>query len=293
VSTVPIDVQLAPREFDLLSKGIYKRAGINLPPQKADMVRSRVAKRLRALGLHDFKTYMDYLEGNGGEAEWIHLIDVLTTNFTRFFREPTHFDFVTEHLAPAWKERAARTGNAAVRVWCAAAATGEEPYTLAMVLESALPRGEGWDVRILATDISTRALATAEAGVYPKGHLSTTPPPLQARYFTRGLEPETVQVSDSLKQMVVYRRLNLIDPLWPLRGPLHAVFCRNVMIYFDSSTQERLVARIHDLLEPGGYLFVGLSESLSRVDHPYTTRAPGIHQSRMAVTPVGRRGSLD
>jgi chemotaxis protein methyltransferase CheR len=174
-----------------------------------------------------------------------------------------------------WRARAA-TGQRTVRIRCAAAATGEEPYTLAILLESLLPHTEGWDVRILATDISTRALGRAQAATYTEEQLTGLDPAYRRFFIPAG--PGKMMVAPMARERVIFRRVNLIDDHWPLRGPLQAIFCRNVMIYFDAPTQERLVTRFAHLLKVGGYLFVGLSESLTRVHHPYVTEGPGIHR---------------
>ncbi len=267
---------LSTRAFEQIRSGAYARAGISLPPEKQEMVQGRVMKRLRALGLDGFEPYLHLLEGPEGEDEWVHLLDCLTTNYTRFFREPAHFQFLRDRLVPAWQARARATGSRAVRIWCAAAATGEEPYTLAILLESLLPHAEGWDVRILATDISTRALARAQAATYAEAQIADLDPAY--RPFFLPTDDGRVVVAPAARERVILRRLNLMSDHWPLRGPLQAIFCRNVMIYFDAPTQERLVNRFATYLEPNGYLFVGLSESLTRVDHPYVTEGPGIHR---------------
>lgn len=290
MAVLSADIKLGTREFGKLREGAYERAGINLPPEKSEMVRSRVTTRLRVLSLPDFKSYLIYLDGPQGEEEWVHLLDVLTTNFTKFFREPAHFDFLRSHLVPAIQQKCRNDGDRTVRMWCAAAATGEEPYSLAMVLETALPRCDGWDVRILASDISTRALAVARAGVYPESHLASGDLYYRQTFFEPGPDPATVRLIPSLRERIVYRRVNLMSARWPLRGPLHAIFCRNVMIYFDAPTQERLVNRFHALLAPDGYLFVGLSESLTRVKHPYRTVGPGVHQPTPAGTTTRDHG---
>jgi len=289
MAVLPADTELGTRAFDILRKGAYERAGINLLPEKSAMVRSRVIQRVRALSLPDFQTYLTYLDGPQGEEEWIHLLDVLTTNFTKFFREPAHFDFLRNHFVPAIREKCRNAGHRAVRMWCAAAASGEEPYSLAMLLETVLPESDGWDVRILASDISTRALAIARAGVYPESHLASRDLHYRQTFFEPGPDPSTVRVIPSLRERIVYRRVNLMSARWPLHGPLHAIFCRNVMIYFDAPTQERLVNRFHGLLAPDGCLFVGLSESLARVKHPYRTIGPGVHQRTQAGTTTGHR----
>jgi chemotaxis protein methyltransferase CheR len=263
------------RAFEYIRSGAYARGGIDLHPEKREMVQSRVMKRLRAIGLTDFTAYLALLDGPEGEAEWVHLLDALTTNFTRFFREPVHFQFLREHLVPMWRQRAG-AGGREVRIWCAAAATGEEPYTLAVVLESLLPHDEGWDVRILATDISTRALAQGQAATYGEAQLAGVDPGYRRFFLPTGLR--SVMVAPAARERVVFRRVNLMDDHWPVRGPLQAIFCRNVMIYFDAVTQERLVGRFARLLEPGGHLFVGLSESLTRIRHPYVPAGPGIHR---------------
>ncbi|RMF79340.1 MAG: protein-glutamate O-methyltransferase CheR [Nitrospirae bacterium] len=271
---------LSTRGFERIRAEAYRRAGIHLPPEKREMVQGRVMKRLRALGLADFPSYFAILDGPDGEREWVHLLDCLTTNYTRFFREPAHFDFLRDRLAPRWRARTG-PGSRSVRIWCAAAATGEEPYSLAILMESLLPSAEGWDVRILATDISTRALARAQEAIYDERQLEGMDPALRRWFEPAG--PGRVTPVASVRERVVFRQVNLMADHWPLRGPLQALFCRNVMIYFDAPTQERLVNRFARYIEPDGYLFVGLSESLTRVRHPYATEGPGIHRRPAGV----------
>ncbi|MGD2063065.1 MAG: protein-glutamate O-methyltransferase CheR [Nitrospirota bacterium] len=287
MTVVTPSIEMSHAQFETLRSGAYQRAGIVIPDEKLGLVRSRVRKRLKALAMSDVKSYLDYLQGPSGEGEWIHLLDVLTTNFTGFFRESAHFDFLRDRLVPAARPAADTGGARSLRIWCAAAATGEEPYSIAMALDAALPRTDRWDVRILATDISTRALDVAQAAVYPQDHLDTTDPSYRQRYFEPGPEPNTVRVSAGIRGRVVYRRLNLMDAHWPLHGPLDAIFCRNAMIYFDAPTKAGLLGRFHALLAPGGYLFVGLSESLTGLRHPYRTVAPGIHQRPDGDLPPG------
>ena len=270
---------LAERDYRFVADVIYRHAGIKLGDDKRELVRSRLAKRLRAVSLTDFGEYLKrhiqpaFAANNAlptGEAK--HFVDALSTNLTSFFREKTHFDYLRNTFLPALIAQRAREGNRKIRAWCAACSTGEEAYTLAMTLLSVLPDGaRGWDVKLLATDISTRVLSTATAGVYPMPRCSGIPSNLAGRFF----EPrrmsdgsQALAAGSDLKSIIRFRHLNLMGD-WPFTGPFDFIFCRNVMIYFDKPTQERLILRFHQMLPPGSLLFTGHSESLTGLRHPY------------------------
>lgn len=261
------------RTFKKFHDIVYEHSGIALGSGKEALVSARVGKRLRALNLPDFDSYLRYLEQDAGGDEIVQLLDAISTNVTHFFRESVHFEFVLEAVR-AW----AAAGQSRFRFWSAACSTGEEPYSLAMTVREALA-GRVADAKILATDISTRVLGIAGAGAFEKEKLKSVPPALREKYF----EPDEADplnrrvVRDELKRMLVFRRLNLSAPPFPLRGPLDIIFCRNVMIYFDNSVRARLLAEARRLLKPGGYLVVGHSESLAGVLSELKTVKPSIY----------------
>jgi chemotaxis protein methyltransferase CheR len=237
---------------------IYRESGIALGEGKEGLVRARVSKRMRMLGLQDYDSYLDVLLSDSSGDELIHLLDVISTNVTSFFREEGHFQVLSDFARRWHAEKRTR-----LRLWSAACSTGEEPYSMAMTM---LAAGEGRliDAKILATDLSTRALARARAGTYGSDKMACVPRELRSRYFERDAKhPSMLRVGPELRSTVTFARLNLAEVPFPMSGPFDAVFCRNVMIYFDAQVRRRLLSGILQLLGPGGYLFVGHSESLS------------------------------
>lgn len=251
---------LRPQEFDAIRAYLYERTGIALGDNKADMVFSRLAKRLRHLCVGRFGDYLDRARADDPAGERQEFINALTTNKTDFFREAHHFAFLRETVIPQFRA----AGRTRLRVWCAASSTGEEPYTLAMTLRDHCPPADGWDVKILASDIDTKVLATAERGVYSDERVRDVPPALLQQHFLkgRGANAGTVVARPELKDMLSFRQVNLIADRWPMRGPFDLIFCRNVVIYFDRDTQAKLLARFASLLAPDGYLFMGHSENI-------------------------------
>jgi chemotaxis protein methyltransferase CheR len=256
---------LSEKEFDLLRSFIHGQAGIFLGPQKREMLKARLSKRLRALGIPSFQSYYEHLQATGPAGEeWVHCINAVTTNVTGFYREAHHFRFLEEKWLPELRARAESTPRK-LRIWSAGCSTGEEPYSIAMSLcESLGPVARIWDTRILASDIDTEALQRAHRGVYPMDRLSAVPPDLVPRYFLRGTGNNTglVQVRPTLQAQVAFRRINLMEEPWPIHTRFDAIFCRNVMIYFDRDQQRRLIERFRAFLKEGGLLFLGHSESL-------------------------------
>jgi chemotaxis protein methyltransferase CheR len=250
---------LQPEQFTKISQLIYRLCGITIRPGKEGLVKARLIKRLMRLGLGSFADYLTYVEGDTSGRELVTMIDVLTTNKTSFFREPQHFTYLRQHIVPQLCQ-----DRHPIRFWSAGCSSGEEPYSLAMVLCEALPETDRRDLRILATDVSTSILAIARQAVYTQETLSNIPAQLLHKYFTlmRREPTPAYQVNATIRGMVQLARLNLMHQ-WPMRGPFDAIFCRNVMIYFDKPTQERLVQRFWTLLRPGGHLFIGHAESLS------------------------------
>ena len=244
------------RDFERTSALIYQRAGIVLNDSKQDMVYSRLSRRLRELQLGSFRDYLDQLESNSDAEEWQSFTNALTTNLTAFFREPHHFDTLKQHLGRiAPKPRHL--------IWCSAASTGEEPYSLAM---SVVEQYDSWTppVAILATDIDTQVLATAEAGVYPLERIEKLSPERVKRFFQKGSGAQEghCRVVEGLRKLIHFRPLNLLDASYGLKGPFDALFCRNVMIYFDKATQRQILGRMTPLLSADGLFFAGHSESL-------------------------------
>jgi chemotaxis protein methyltransferase CheR len=264
---------LTSAQFARVASLVRHVAGIDLRPGKEGLVRSRLASRLRALGIDSFDDYLARLDADASGAELVLLLDAITTNKTSFFREPEHFRILQDEVLPDF---AARTTG--LRVWSAGCSSGEEPYTTAIVLREALDARRFADARVLATDLSTRVLARAREGVYAEELLADVPPQLVARHFgPSGRGERLVRVADETRACVRFARLNLMSS-WPMKGPFDVIFCRNVMIYFDKATQERLVNRFASLLAPGGWLFVGHSESLSGIDHPLRYVQPAVYQ---------------
>lgn len=241
-------------DFERVRALIYKHAGISLAPVKRDMVYSRLARRLRATGKTSFGAYLDALE-KGDVQEWERFVNSLTTNLTSFFREEHHFPIFAEHLRSLGTRRP-------IKIWCSASSTGEEPYSIAMtVLETFA--GNAGHVSILASDLDTNVLATAQRGVYPQERVEKLSQDRLRRFFLKGTgaQENMVSVRPELQKMIEFRRVNLLDAVWPVRAPLDVIFCRNVMIYFDKPTQYKILSRFVPLLQEDGLMFAGHSES--------------------------------
>ncbi len=259
------------KDFEQVRRMIYDHAGISLNPSKQDMVYSRLARRLRATGINNFKDYLALLENND-EAEWQAFVNSLTTNLTSFFREPHHFPLLAEHILK-------QKGKHHISLWCSAASTGEEPYTMAMTIVDAFNSFTP-PVTIVATDLDTNVLAKAEAGVYPLERVEKLSDALVKRFFLRGTGAQAgfVRVRPELRAMITYRQVNLLDDDWHIRGPLDAIFCRNVMIYFDKATQLKILERFAPLLQPDGLLFAGHSESFHNAGHVFSLRGKTVYE---------------
>lgn len=252
------DIALTDADFSAIAEIVYAKSGIVLSASKRDLVYGRLRRRLRALRLESFAAYRALLASPDGAGEQVRMINAITTNLTGFFREPHHFAYLEQKLLPSL-----RTGSRRLRIWSAGCSSGEEPYTIAMSLHRAIPDLESWDARILATDIDTDMVAHAAAGRYAMERTAPIPIELRRAHVHR-IDADTAQMSDDLRALIVFRDLNLLGA-WPMQGPFDAIFCRNVVIYFDKPTQRILFDRYADLLAPGGHLFVGHSESLFRV----------------------------
>jgi chemotaxis protein methyltransferase CheR len=265
-------VELSSKQFEKVSRLVYRFSGINLKEGKEALVRARLMKRVRALRMQSIDAYMKYLQSQEGVGELGDMIDAMTTNKTGFFREAEHFNFMREKLLP-------EITNSKMRFWTAACSSGEEPFSLAITLRESLADIDSRDCLILATDISRRMLEAAWRAVYSQEAIRELPPPIIRKYFrkiTNGANP-SFQVTDPVRALVRFAWLNLMNP-WPMSGPFNVIFCRNAMIYFDRGTQQKLITRFWDLLAPGGYLFVGHSEGLSGVSHKFGYVQPAIYR---------------
>ncbi|MBP8310084.1 MAG: methyltransferase domain-containing protein [Burkholderiaceae bacterium] len=248
--------KLTPADFERVRDLIYRHVGINLPPSKRTMVFSRLSRRLRETGHDSFNAYLDSVAGPH-TAEWQHFVNALTTNLTSFFREAYHFPVLAEFL----KSRPEQSRPPSI--WCAAASTGEEPYSLAITVIEALGARSG--AKIFASDIDTNVLNTARRGVYPVASVDSLEPAVRNRYFMRGVRENAgfVRVRPELGAMITFDQVNLSADEWPFREPFDVIFCRNVMIYFDTKVKSGVLERMHRALRPGGLLFVGHSENFT------------------------------
>ncbi|UBM08868.1 CheR family methyltransferase [Cupriavidus metallidurans] len=262
------DFLLTERDFEKIRALIHKRAGISLGSHKREMVYSRLARRLRTLQLADFSTYLAQLEADERSSEWEYFTNALTTNLTSFFREAHHFPLLAEH---------AKKIGRPYSVWCAAASTGEEPYSIAITLAEALGERAG---TVLATDIDTQVLAKARSGIYTAEQVSRLSQERLKRFFLKGTGARagSVKVKPELAATVTFEPLNLLAPDWGLREKFDAIFCRNVMIYFDKPTQGQILERFAPLLKPNGLLFAGHSENFSYVTRSFQLRGQTVYE---------------
>ena len=294
----PATRPVSDREFALFQKLIYRKAGIHLAPAKKALLEARLTRRLRELGLSSFEAYYRHILEVDHSDELIVLLDRISTNETHFFREPKQFEFLENEVLPAWKERNRSAGGTRhIRVWSAACSSGEEPYSLAMMLWDHFPPGSGWDFEILATDLSTRMLGAGSAGIWPIAKASEIPQDYLKKYMLKGTGEQSgnMKAGAELRSVVRFERLNLNDDDYPVAGNLDLIFCRNVLIYFDTRSRARVIQRLVDRLAPNGFLFVGHAESLTGVtdrvryvvptiytitDQPQTAPRPAVLKSQ-------------
>ncbi|HZO23146.1 MAG TPA: protein-glutamate O-methyltransferase [Steroidobacteraceae bacterium] len=263
-------------DFEALRKLVKQITGINLSEQKRELVYGRLARRLRALQLRSFAQYREFLAGDSG-SEIAQLCNAITTNLTSFFREPHHFDYLREHVLEPLRASSARASR--LRIWSAGCSTGEEAYSLGITVLETFPDASRWDVRILATDLDSDVLAHARGGIYPAERLKNISAERRARFFVERSEADgpCYEVLPELKALIAFKQLNLMHPL-PMHGPLRAIFCRNVVIYFDKNTQRELFARLSRLQRPGDLLCLGHSESLFKVSDDYTLMGKTVYR---------------
>lgn len=258
-------------DFERIKKLIYKHAGISLSPSKQNMVYSRLARRLRANGLNSFHDYLNFLE-KGNPSEWEAFTNALTTNLTAFFREQHHFPILEKHVEQ-------RKNQKKIQLWCSASSTGEEPYSMAMAMVQAF-KSFTPPVHILATDLDTNVLAKAQLGIYSLDKLEKLPKDKLRQFFLKGKGHHvgSARVRPELRNLITFRQLNLLDESWPIRGPFDAIFCRNVMIYFDKPTQYKILKKFVPLLTQDGLLFAGHSESFQHATDLFKLREKTVYE---------------
>jgi len=271
-------------EFEFIRTLIYERSRISLGADKRELVAARVVKRLRAVRLSSFAAYCRLLQSPDSEEEFIHLIDVISTHHTAFFRENGHFQFIRDQVVPEMLVRARRESWPCFRAWSAACSSGEEPYSLAITLKEAL-QGRPWPWHIEATDISHRVVHVAAAGIYGEESLNPVPASHRRAHFQRGVGPQAgnYRVKASLRSGVSFRPLNLFGASPPFPGLFQIILCRNVMIYFDRASQQELVNKLARHLVPGGYLLIGHAESLTGIDHLLQMVQPAVYRQPLAA----------
>ncbi len=277
------DLTLSDKEMARVSEFIGKHVGIQLPATKKTLVEGRLRRRLRKLGFTCFKGYLDYVLVNPeGENERLHLIDVITTNKTDFFRENAHFEYLVNHALAELEKSRKNDGRQDLKMWSAGCSTGQEPYTLSIVMNEAMANFAGMRFDILATDISHTCLQTGSRGVYTEANIEPVPMELRKKYFLRSRrsDDELVQMGPELRNTITFKSLNLMDETFTLPHKMDAIFCRNVMIYFNNEIREQLVARFEKALLPGGYLFVGHSESLNGIKTTLTQVGPMVYRKQ-------------
>lgn len=267
-------------EFKQLRDLIYDRFGINLTENKKTLLIGRLQSILKKYQLQTFAEYFEYITNSKDGSALNELVNKVSTNFSYFYREEEHFKFLQSHFLPEWCAKLKEKNVNDLRLWCAGCSTGEEPYTIIMVLMDYF-KGDysRWDAGILATDISETVLGFANKAVYPEDRINRLPPLMKTSYFERTSEGE-YHVQDKIRKQVTFRRFNLMNKEFPFKKKFHAIFCRNVMIYFDQATKEELVSRYTDCLEPGGYLFIGHSESIGRTNDRLEYVMPATYRKR-------------
>ncbi len=272
-------LNISDKEFKLLSELVYERSGINLTDKKKALLRARLNKVVKEeLGLNSFKEYYEYILSDKTGESITQLLDKISTNHSYFFRESGHFDFLTNGALQEILTNKRNENSNSLKIWCAGCATGEEPYTLAMVLKEYFNKEIiNWDVKILATDISYPALTQSQNGIYQKEKIDPIQPLYRNKYFKK-YDDEKYQIDENLKKMILFKRLNLMDENYPFKGKFDIIFCRNVMIYFDKITKDSLINKFYRYLNNQGYLFIGHSESISRETTPLKYIKPSVYK---------------
>jgi chemotaxis protein methyltransferase CheR len=274
---VPGILKITDEEFNKIRDLVYSKFGINLTEKKKSLVIGRLNKLIKSLGLKSFNEYYETVINDSTNASLLSLVDKISTNHTFFYREKDHFELLVKRVLPEITEIIKRQGKNDLRIWCAGCSTGEEPYTIAMLINEFFGfEINNWDIGILATDISVSVLEIAEKGIYPKERTSELPANLKNKYIKK-IDNDIYEVDKKLKELILFKRLNLMNETFPFKGKFHLVFCRNVMIYFDKETREKLVNKFYNYIHQGGYFFVGHSESLDRRVTPFIYLQPAVY----------------
>ena len=267
---------LKDNEFEYIVSYMKKNYGVSLE-KKRPLIEGRLSNHVIGLGFNNYMDYFDSAIKSNDKDEIVSIINKLTTNHTFFLREKEHFDFYKETVLP-WVEKDLRSKD--LRVWSAGCSSGQEPYTLAIITREYIGANTaGWDATLLASDISNKALTLAKQGVYSKDELSQVPPSWLKKYFVE-VDETSYAVSEPIRKSVAYRTLNLLEP-FQFKKPMHAIFCRNVMIYFDTPTKNGIIEKFYNVMQPGGYFFIGHSESLSACTHKFKYIKPSIYQKEL------------
>jgi len=261
------------KDFKFIRELVAEQTGISLSEAKSHMVYSRLARRLRSLNIPTFAQYCDYLK-NDSSDELVHFVNALTTNLTAFFRENHHFEFLAKTLLPSIF---ATKQEKRLRIWSAGCSTGEEPYSLAMVVRENMPKTGNWDIKILATDLDSNVVAKASEGVYDESRMNGISAARMKRFFQKSRQSTKVKVKPEIRELITFKQLNLMHA-WPMKGPFDFIFCRNVVIYFNKETQKQLFQRYADITVEKGHLFIGHSESLFKVSTQYSLIGNTIYQ---------------
>ncbi len=272
------EAKMSEKDFNRLSHFIYTEYGIKMPPAKKVMLQSRLQKRLRELNIASYREYTDYVFSKEGESEIIHMIDVVSTNKTDFFREPAHFEFLTNYVLPEFVQ--INQSRRPLKLWSAGCSSGEEPYTISIVLNEFLEKQPAFDYSIFATDISTIVLEKAVTAVYHEDRVAMIPMSLKKKYLLKSKDKEqkNVRIVPALRHRVHFQRLNFMDNTYNVNETFDVVFCRNVLIYFDRETQEKVINKLCRNLRKDGYFFLGHSESITSIDVPLRQVKPTVFQ---------------
>jgi chemotaxis protein methyltransferase CheR len=270
-------IELAEAQLEKISKLVKSMSGISLHDGKKELVKARLGKRLRKLGMNSFDQYIDHVSHDSSGMELTAMLDAISTNLTSFFRESEHFDYIASEVFT----KLVASGQRRLRIWSAGCSTGEEPYSIAITATEKIPDLDRWDARVLATDLSTNVLRQAMDACYASKKLESMAPQLRQKHFIieqNGRE-RNYRVAEHIRRITTFAHLNLMGT-WPMRGPFDVIFCRNVMIYFDKPTRDKLVRRYWDLLAPGGTLLIGHSESLTGIQHKFKYVRPTIYKKQ-------------
>lgn len=264
------------KDFNRLCALVNQHTGIQLAGGKEDMLYGRISRRLRKVGLSSFKSYISLLEDDPEGSEFGEFINAVTTNLTSFFREAHHFDYLKKSLLPALMQK--NKASRRIRIWSAGSSTGEEPYSIAMTVAETMP--PGWDVKILATDLDTDVLRHGEQGIYDDSRVEGLDRAVVQRWFVKNRhQPGKLRVKPELQELIYFKRLNLLKD-WPMKGPIDIIFCRNVIIYFDMPTKQKLMNRYADMLVPGGHLFLGHSEAMNNMSTRFALDGKSVYSKR-------------